>query len=79
VSGVNVLKLQTERKLFDIGAISTDEFWAYMVSFCRQNPTRDISHAADDVVAVAIKELHAVKDRLILIEPDPDFPLAPAH
>jgi hypothetical protein len=47
--------------------------------FCRQNPTRDISHAADDVVAVAIKELHAVKDRLILIEPDPDFPLAPAH
>ena len=50
VSGVNIHRMLTERKFYDIGAITRDEFWAHIVSYCRRNPTHDIGNAANYVM-----------------------------
>ena len=50
VSGVNVLKMGGEKKFFDLSAISVDEQWTFIVTYCRRNPTKLISHAADDLI-----------------------------
>src|SRR5215470_12266007 len=41
----------------------------------RRNPSIIVLDSKGDLIG-PIKELAAVKDRLVLIEPDPDFPLA---
>lgn len=56
VSGVNLIKLQDEQKLFDLGAISVDEQWAHLVTYCRNNPTKVIGLAVDDLMMRKLPE-----------------------
>jgi hypothetical protein len=49
-SGINILKIQVEKKFFDLATVSVDEQWAIVVAYCRRNPTRLISHAANDLL-----------------------------
>jgi hypothetical protein len=50
VSGINVVKLQAEKRFFDLASIDVDEQWAFVVAYCRRNPAKSISHAANDLI-----------------------------
>lgn len=50
ISGINVMKLQLEKKFFDLASISVDEQWAFVAAYCRSNPTKSIDHAVDDLI-----------------------------
>jgi hypothetical protein len=56
MSGVNLLKLQDEHKLFDLGAVSIEEQWAYLVTYCRNNPADEVGLAVDDLIMRMLPE-----------------------
>jgi hypothetical protein len=50
MSGVNVVNREDSKRYFDLSAVGRDEQWAYVLEFCRRNPDRDISRAAEDLL-----------------------------
>jgi len=49
-SGVNAMKSEAAKQYFDLSTISRDEQWAYVLDFCRRNPSQDFSHAVVQMI-----------------------------
>jgi hypothetical protein len=58
VSGANALKRETDKSYFDLGSISRDEQWGYVLDFCRRNPSVDFSHAVSDMMVNRLRLVH---------------------
>jgi hypothetical protein len=57
-SGVNAVKIGSQKLYFDLSTISYDEQWSYVLDFCRRNPSVYFDHAVDQMM---VDRLHVIQ------------------
>jgi hypothetical protein len=55
VSGSNATMKEIRNKYFDLGTVSRDEQWAFILESCRRKPTQDISHAVYEMMFARLR------------------------
>jgi hypothetical protein len=59
VSGANAVKINSEKKFFDLSTVSYDEQWAFFVESCRRNPGQPIFAAVEDMMLHRLRVIPA--------------------
>jgi hypothetical protein len=50
VSGANAALIGAQKKYWDLGTISIDEQWGYVMDYCRRNPDRELVRGVKDML-----------------------------